>query len=281
MKKVIYFLPFLVIFMMISTPSLYSQEGQTIEDINKEIATKVNESKQVLTEANQAVGIGEYDKAYDLAEKARQITAEADALKLKKSAFLKIEDAKTAIADAENQEAQKYAPEELANAKSSLLSAQNYYDQGNFDSALQSAEDSINFANSSIAKIEEAKKKEEEARLQREGELTAAETETEVPETKIKGVYKIMKSYTVRLIPHRRDCLWRIAEYKFIYGNPWKWPVIYKANKEQIKDPDLIYPGQIFDIPELDANGKPILVEESMKKEESVEEETTEEETTE
>ena len=45
------------------------------------------------------------------------------------------------------------------------------------------------------------------------------------------------------------ECLWWIAEYKGIYGDPFKWPVIYKANRHQIKDPDLIYPGQELIIP--------------------------------
>ncbi len=57
------------------------------------------------------------------------------------------------------------------------------------------------------------------------------------------------KTYKVRLIPERRDCLWRIAEYDFIYDNARLWPQIYKANKEQIKNPDLIFPGQVFKIP--------------------------------
>jgi nucleoid-associated protein YgaU len=58
--------------------------------------------------------------------------------------------------------------------------------------------------------------------------------------------------YTVRLIPARRDCLWRIAEYPFIYNNPLKWTVIYEANKSTFKDPsnpNLIFPGQILKIP--------------------------------
>ncbi len=61
-------------------------------------------------------------------------------------------------------------------------------------------------------------------------------------------------SYTVRLIPARRDCLWRIAEYSFIYNNPYKWPVLYQANKATFKDPsnpDLIYPGQVLKVPSI------------------------------
>ena len=45
------------------------------------------------------------------------------------------------------------------------------------------------------------------------------------------------------------ECLWYIAGYDHIYGNPLQWPLIYKANKDKIKNPDLIYPGQVFLIP--------------------------------
>lgn len=45
------------------------------------------------------------------------------------------------------------------------------------------------------------------------------------------------------------DCLWKIANSIAVYGNASKWPQIYEANKDQIKDPDLIYPNQVFVIP--------------------------------
>jgi nucleoid-associated protein YgaU len=47
------------------------------------------------------------------------------------------------------------------------------------------------------------------------------------------------------------DCLWYIARKKEHYGNGFAWPVIYKANRDQINDPDLIYPKQVFKIPNL------------------------------
>lgn len=46
----------------------------------------------------------------------------------------------------------------------------------------------------------------------------------------------------------RGDHLWGIASQPRIYGNPYAWPLIYKANSAKIKDADLIYPGQNFDI---------------------------------
>ncbi len=46
----------------------------------------------------------------------------------------------------------------------------------------------------------------------------------------------------------RGDNLWSISGQDDVYGNPYQWPLIYKANREQIKDADLIYPGQDLSI---------------------------------
>jgi LysM repeat protein len=46
----------------------------------------------------------------------------------------------------------------------------------------------------------------------------------------------------------RGDHLWGISSKSIIYGNPYQWPLIYKANRDKIKDADLIQPGQVFSI---------------------------------
>jgi nucleoid-associated protein YgaU len=43
------------------------------------------------------------------------------------------------------------------------------------------------------------------------------------------------------------DTLSKIAKHE--YGDASKWHRIYEANKDTIKNPDLIYPGQTFKIP--------------------------------
>ena len=45
------------------------------------------------------------------------------------------------------------------------------------------------------------------------------------------------------------NSLWRIA--RRAYGRGMRYTVIYEANKEQIRDPDLIYPGQVFFVPKI------------------------------
>ncbi len=53
------------------------------------------------------------------------------------------------------------------------------------------------------------------------------------------------QSYTVE----KGDSLSKIA--KRVYGKASLWREIYEANKDNIKDPDLIYPGQVIRLPEL------------------------------
>ncbi|MCX7656642.1 MAG: hypothetical protein N2Z76_08985 [Treponemataceae bacterium] len=60
--------------------------------------------------------------------------------------------------------------------------------------------------------------------------------------------------YTVRPWATSRDCLWNIAGYSWVYGDPTKWKILYEANKKKLPQPDnpnLIHPGMILDIPSI------------------------------
>lgn len=46
----------------------------------------------------------------------------------------------------------------------------------------------------------------------------------------------------------RGDYLWKISGKSDIYGDPYQWIRIYSYNHDQIKNPDLIYPQQVFKI---------------------------------
>lgn len=47
----------------------------------------------------------------------------------------------------------------------------------------------------------------------------------------------------------RGDNLWSIAKKDDIYADPYMWPRIYRANRQEIQDPDLIYPEQELAVP--------------------------------
>ena len=44
--------------------------------------------------------------------------------------------------------------------------------------------------------------------------------------------------------------LWALSQN--YYGDPTRYPVIYEANKSQIHNPNLIYPGQVFVVPKFE-----------------------------
>ncbi len=84
----------------------------------------------------------------------------------------------------------------------------------------------------------------EKARKQAELALRQKQMEAQRLADQMAEEASAMDSYTV--VPG--DSLWSISAQSAVYGNPYQWPLIYKANRSQIKDADLIYPGQEFDI---------------------------------
>lgn len=65
----------------------------------------------------------------------------------------------------------------------------------------------------------------------------------EMPEVKKEMTGEWPKEHTVV----EGECLFIIAG--FAYHDPFRWPLIYNANRDKIKDPHWIYPGQVFIIP--------------------------------
>lgn len=150
-------------------------------------------------------------------DEARNTVAAVDAIAAA-DAETAIAQAKTAIGNAEAISAPKNYPKEYGQAKTALGDAIAAYNSQDYGTASQRARAAI----AALAAV------------------------------KARDANTWPAVYVVRLIPERRDCLWRIAEYPFIYNNPLKWTVIYEANKKNFRDPgnpNLIFPGQKLQIP--------------------------------
>lgn len=81
--------------------------------------------------------------------------------------------------------------------------------------------------------------------IQPEVETVAVEPEPE-PAVELKPVIKTGRSVIIR----RGDSLWKIS--RRMLGEGRKYTTIFSANNNQIKDPNRIYPGQVFDVPDLE-----------------------------
>ena len=62
------------------------------------------------------------------------------------------------------------------------------------------------------------------------------------------SVSKTTETYQVK----KGDSLWSIAKRKEVYDNPYKWLLLYHANRDQIYDPNLIFPYMMLLIPRLE-----------------------------
>ena len=94
--------------------------------------------------------------------------------------------------------------------------------------------------------MREAARAEEELReqAQREAAEEAARTRQQRSQEG-REVHRRLSSYTVK----RGETLPQIAGRPEIYGNTALWPLIYRANRDQISDPKRLWPGQVLAIP--------------------------------
>ena len=60
---------------------------------------------------------------------------------------------------------------------------------------------------------------------------------------------RVAQPLTIDYTVAKGDNLWNISKMERIYADPYMWPRLYRANKEQIQDPDLIYPDQTLAVP--------------------------------
>ena len=128
----------------------------------------------------------------------------------------------------------------LKNARARNLGADWEENAKIIEEAEQAAADCENVRAKILAnKAEDAAAEAIEAQMAASEAMAVEETATVVDESPYLGGYLVVSGYN----------LWNIAGQDTVYSNPFMWPLIYKANSGQIKDADMIHPGQYFYIP--------------------------------
>lgn len=194
--------------------------------------------------ARSAYEAGELKKGFSAIEVAKLNADDAYFVSLKATAAKKIEEAQAAIDAAKGSEAAKLSPNDIKAAEESLAQAKSLFNDGKYKESMIASGQAITIAQGvsskkavAVAPIIEQQGKEGVAVKEEQKEAIQKKVEEETEYT----------LYKVKYNPAKRDCLWRIAE-KF-YNDGFKWKVIYDANRDKVKNPDLIKPGWTLKIP--------------------------------
>jgi nucleoid-associated protein YgaU len=233
-----------------------------------EAGTLINPVKMAVQKISARDRIAQLRKEVDMLKKQRgsesagediaAITAalnEAESLldqEKTEEALKKIADAEQLLAAAKEKSAKALALEKAKSLEKMLEEARKKDTKNRFKTEIDSAAAVIDDGNklledgsyaASLAKFEEAESILKSLGIASEKDRLGDESSSIDQEGK--RIYKVIYN------KNRRDCLWRIAGK--VYKNARLWPLIYVANKNQIKDPDLIFPGQRFVIPDVPA----------------------------
>jgi nucleoid-associated protein YgaU len=205
----------------------------------KSAPEKIKTAKDKSAEAQTAYEAQKLKDGFAAVAVAKTNADEAYLEAVKTAAAANIVKAETAIADAEKHPNAKAASDEINGAKEMLKTSRSQYDGGQYNESIQSSDEAARLAGIALATSSKTPAEKDVAVKDTTKDQTPGETVSEE--------YDI---YTVQYFKDKaKDCLWFIAG-KF-YKNPKKWPTIYKANTDQIKNPDLIRPGWKLKVPKL------------------------------
>jgi nucleoid-associated protein YgaU len=218
-RPLTYLIPILL--MLILAPFLSAQN--LLE--NKEL----QRSRQLQIDSQRALNSGDYERAAELARESERLAVEG-----KEKAV---------------EQARAYRANTLLNR------AKNRIDYVRLIGAADRLADRYRKAQQLYAESRTALGSREYDRSMELSRSVLSELEGITPQRLARDEKVLPRFYEVRFIPERRDCFWRIAEYDFIYGDPFEWERIYEANKSKLNDqdnPGLIEPGMVFEIPSLE-----------------------------
>ena len=202
-------------------------------------------AEEALNEANALMEAKKYKQAREKAVEALKLAREAQASAItqknamNQSAKDMYDMALGAVNAANRAGAYTYAPQLMEDAQKTLEEAKKTYEAGDYIAARQLAE----------AALTKAKQAEEEARRVEAAKKAEMQAKAQQFAKEIADPGATPRPYPTNHIVIKGETLWWIAEYKQIYDDPFQWPLIYKANRSKIKDPDLIFPDQNFTIP--------------------------------
>jgi nucleoid-associated protein YgaU len=159
-------------------------------------------------------------------------------------------------------QAVKFAPTEYQAAKTALADARMAIEKTDYSDAHESLEFTLKHARRAAMLAKEGQAKAAEAKAQRsqaeekarqlalKAQVEKATEKAKTPPPKPKPVAKPKPKITPATNYNVGDgeTLWTISAQPQVYHEGLLWPLLYQANRDQIKDPRQIFPGQTLGI---------------------------------
>ncbi len=174
-----------------------------------------------------------------------------------------LEAAEYMVGRAYAKQANEFAPAEYQAARTALNDARAAMQDSDYGDARDSLDFSLQHARRAVVLAEETqarrlKEEKEQVRIEEEARLKALDerkqkaqvTEKKKPTPQPKKVVKTKP----KVVPASDyavgdgENLWMISAHPEVYGEGLLWPLLYQANRDQIKDPRQIFPGQSLSI---------------------------------
>ena len=226
-------------------------------DYEEYAGDKYSIAKNKTEEAEKSYSGDTLRSGFDAIEAAKINADDAYKLTMDGVTSRKLTEAEDVVSEAENSNGASVAEEDLAAAKEALNNAKLQKSNGNYDESITYSNEAIRLGNNVI---EEGKKAAVAALVKNQNDqadkdktkVTPDDTDKTKITTKTKSEFveedENFYYYKVRTWAKYQDCLSQIAE-KY-YKNAKAWKGIQKANKN-IKNPDIIQPGQIIKVPKV------------------------------
>lgn len=212
-------------------------------NVEKYAAEKYKLAAENLKIAEDSYGDLKLKKGFSAIEVAKINADEALVAGMEATAKDKIANSEALLDKAKKSEGAEVAKDELAAAVESLKNSKSYLSNSKYDESIASADESARLSTIVLGTkkptviVDNKDGKDGNDGTDPDASSGSGKTETD---------YYLFK---VRNFQKYGDCLWNIA-YRY-YKNPRLWKKIHEANRDRIKNPNLIYPGWIIKVPKL------------------------------
>lgn len=212
--------------------------------------------------SKQAMDKHRYKKAHELLDNAER---DARMALTRAEAGKTIKQARDRLYGSDLGQLKKYITDVCVIAEKSLNQAESDYESHRYDMARENAELSLQLSQELPQLLEEKIREEQSAggnpddstkvsqQAQRLLENAQLEAATIIADAKRKAesitAHALEKRYPSSYTVKEGDRLQIIAARREIYNDLYQWPLIYKANRDQIRDPQILFVGQQLVVP--------------------------------